>query len=59
MEYNQIFDALYSKYHTGEWFSDVTSSHWMNYGAQVTITRRNQQFDIATYGISKCLKRNP
>ena len=57
MEYNQIFDALHSKYYTGEGFSGVTSSHWKNYGAQATVTRRNQQFDITTYGISKCFER--
>jgi len=57
MAYNQILDALYSKYYTGEAFSDVTSSHWKNYGSQVTITRRDQQFDITTYGISRCFEK--
>ena len=52
MAYNQIFDALYSKYYTGEAFSDVTSSHWKGYGAKTAVTRRNQQFDINAYGIS-------
>lgn len=52
MEYNQILDALYSKYYSGEGFSDVTSSYWRGYGAKTTITRRNQKFDINAYGIS-------
>lgn len=52
MAYNQIFDALYSKYYTREEFSDVTSSHWKGYGAKTAVTRRDQQFDINAYGIS-------
>jgi hypothetical protein len=58
MEYNQILDTLYSKYYSGEGFSDVTSSHWRGYGAKTTITRRNQKFDITAYGISNFEKKS-
>lgn len=58
MEYNQILDALYSEYYSGEGFSDATSSHWKNYGTQTTVTRRNQQFDITSVGITDVEKKS-
>ena len=66
MQFNQLKVSLYQSYYnddsTSSNFSDVTSSHWRDFGEKTTVTHGREDFEINAYGISgfskKTLLRN-
>jgi len=59
MNSNQMLGTLYKKYYSGGGFSEVTSSHWREFGVKTTVTRNNHDFEINSYGISTHTKKSP
>ena len=61
MKFNQLKESLFHDYYnddiTSSRFSDVTSSHWREFGERTTVTRGREDFEINAYGISGFRKK--
>jgi putative sugar O-methyltransferase len=61
MEFKHLKEFLYHNYYndnsTSQGFSDVTSSHWREFGKRTTVIRRSNDFEINAYGISDFSKK--
>ena len=56
MQFDQLKEYLYTIYYKdgnrSSRFSDVTSSHWRDFGEKTSVIRENDEFIINSYGIS-------
>ena len=52
MNSDNIQDTLFKKYYSDNKFSEVTSSHWIDFGKKTKVIRDNDSFNISAYGIS-------
>lgn len=52
MTFEQIQETLFENYYSSEEFSEVTSSHWVNFGNRVKVARDRTGFDFDSFGIS-------